>query len=114
MSDYVSKFRNKLKKACELAQHHLKNPQSKMKILYDKKSQNHVFKPGDKVLVFLPFWGNTLQASYHGPYKVFKRIGDMAYIIETPNRRKSTQPCHLNMVKPYFEIGVRKPIMITD
>ena len=52
--DYVSKFRNKLKKACELAQQNLKNSQSKMKMLYDRKSQNRIFKPGDKVLVLLP------------------------------------------------------------
>ena len=44
--DYVSKFRNKLKKACELAQQNLKNSLSKMKMLYDKKSQNHVFNFG--------------------------------------------------------------------
>ena len=31
--DYVSKFRNKLKKACELSQQNLKNSQSKMKML---------------------------------------------------------------------------------
>ena len=30
--DYVSKFRDKLKKACELVQQNLKNPQSKMKM----------------------------------------------------------------------------------
>ena len=112
--DYVSKFRNKLKKACELVQQILKNSQSKMKILYDRKSQNRVFKPGDKVLVLLSVQGNTLQARYHGPYKVLKRIGDLDYIIETPDRRKSTQLCHVNMVKPYFERGVKKPVMVTD
>ena len=57
--DYVSKFRDKLKKACELAQQNLKNSQSKIKMLYDRKSQNRVFKPGAKVLVLLPVQGNT-------------------------------------------------------
>ena len=104
--DYVSRFRNKLKKTCELAQQNLKTSQSKMKMLYDRKSQNRIFKPGDKVLVLLPVQGNTLQARYHGPYKVLKRVGDLDYIIETPDRRKSTQLCHVNMVKPYFERGI--------
>ena len=112
--DYVSKFRDKLKKACELAQQNLKTSQSKMKMLYDRKSQNCIFKPGDKVLVLLPVQGNTLQTRYHGPYKVLKRVGDLDYIIETPDRRKSTQLCHVNMVKPYFERGVKKPVMLTD
>ena len=54
LSDYVSKFRDKLKKACELVQQNLINSQSKMKMFYDRKSQNRVFMPGDKVLVLLP------------------------------------------------------------
>ena len=41
--DYVSKFRDKLKKACELAQQNLKTSQSKMKMLFDRKSQNRIF-----------------------------------------------------------------------
>ena len=111
--DYVSKFRNKLKKACELAQQNLKNSESKMKMLYVRKSQNRVFKPCDKVLVLLPVQGNTLQARYHGLYNVLKREGDLDYVIETPDRIKSTQLCHVNMVKPYFERGVKKPVMVT-
>ena len=38
--DFVSKFRDKLNKACELAQQNLKNSESKIKMFYDKKSQN--------------------------------------------------------------------------
>ena len=49
--DYVSKFGDKLKKACELAQQNLTNFQSKMKMIYDKKLQNRVFNPGGKISV---------------------------------------------------------------
>ena len=84
-----------------------------MKILYDRKSQNHVFKPDGKVLVLLPVQGNTLQARYHGPYKMLNKVDDLDYVIETPDRRKSTQLCHVNMVKPYLERGVKKPVMVT-
>ena len=83
-----------------------------MKMLYNRKSQNRIFKPGDKVLLLLPVQGSTLQARYHGQYKVLKRVIDLD--IETPDRRKSTQLCHVNMVKPYFERGVKKPVMVTD
>ena len=38
----------------------------------------------------------------------------MDYATETPDRRKSTQLCHVNMVKPYFERVVKKPVMVTD
>ena len=105
--DYISKLRNRLKRACELAQRNLKNSQSKMEMLYDRKSQNSVFKPDDKVLVLLSVMGKTLQARYHGPCRVLKRVGGLDYVIEALDRRKSTQLCHVNMVKPYFERGVK-------
>ena len=34
--------------------------------------------------------------------------------LKPPDRRRSTQLCHVNMVKPYFERGVTKPVMATD
>lgn len=53
--DYVSDFKEKLYTACKLAQENLKkNSQLKMKVWYDKNARNRNFKPGDKVLVFLP------------------------------------------------------------
>ena len=55
-----------------------------------------------------------IDARYHGPYKVLKRVGDLDYVIETPDRRKSTQLYHVNMVKPYFERGMKKPVMVTE
>ena len=46
--DYVSTFRDKLKKAYELPQQNLKKSQLKMKMLYDRQLQNRVFNPGGK------------------------------------------------------------------
>ena len=60
--DYVSRFRDKLKKACELAQQNLKNSPSKMKMHFDKELQNRVFNPGGKILVSSPGQLNKLQA----------------------------------------------------
>ena len=40
-----------------------------------------------------------------GLYEVLKRVIDLDYVIETPDRRKSTQ--HVNMVKSYFKRGVK-------
>ena len=64
--------------------------------------------------MLLPVFGNMLQARYYGQYKVVKRVGDLDYVIETPDSRMSTQLCHVNMVKPYFERGVKKPVMVSD
>ena len=41
--DYVSTFRNRLSKACELARQNLKTSQAKMKQNYDKKSRERNF-----------------------------------------------------------------------
>ena len=58
-------------------------------------------KSGDKVLAFLPIPGWPLQARYFGPYTVEKKASDLNYtcIITTPDRRKQTQLCHINMLK---------------
>ncbi len=72
--DYVSSFRYKLHRACELATQNLTAAQSKMKGWFDKKAIVRQFKPGDKVLVFLPIPGSSLQARYSGPYVIEKTI----------------------------------------
>ena len=50
-----------------------------MKMYYDRNVKAREYKPGDKVLVLLPLRGNPLQAKYHGPYKVLKKL--MTWII---------------------------------
>ena len=101
--DYVSRFKEKLYTACQIAQKNLKNVQNKMKIWYDKDARDRVFEPGDKVLVFLPVPGHPLQAKYCGPYTIESKINDLNYIVKTPGRRKQNRVCHINMLKPYFE-----------
>ena len=52
--DYVTKFRGRLKKVCELAQTNPRESQFEMKNRYDRKAQNSTFKPSDTILVLLP------------------------------------------------------------
>lgn len=33
---------------------------------------------------------------------VEKQVTDLNYLIATPERRKSTQLCHVNLLKPYY------------
>lgn len=103
LSQYVSDFRTKLSKACELAKANLQSAQRCMKNQYDKNCVSRTFQPGDKVLALLPVPGNTLQARYFGPYLVEKKENDLNYVIVTPDRRKNKQLCHVNMLKPYYE-----------
>ena len=101
--DYVSKFKYRLHKACEIARENLKETQKKMKARYDKTAKERKFSPGDKVLVFLPVTGQPLQARYFGPYVIERKVNDTDYIVLTPGRRKSKRLCHINMIKKYHE-----------
>ena len=74
-----------------------------MKVWYDRKAKSRCCEPGDRVLVLFPVVGNPLQAKYSGPYKVVKKISDTNYLVKTPDRRKETQVCHINMLKAYHE-----------
>lgn len=78
----------------------------------DAKSRS--FNPGDKVLVLLPVPGSALQARYSGPYQVVKKLGDRDYIIDTPERRRRSRLCHINMLKPYFDREPRSDLTPSD
>lgn len=100
--DYVSSFRERLHKACEIACDILSASQTKMKEKYDRKAVRRNFEVGDEVLVFLPVPGPALQAKFSGPYVVQKKLSETDYIVSTPDRRKKSRVCHINMLKPYF------------
>ena len=111
---YVSDFRNRLFRACEVARSNLKTSQGKMKARYDNHVIDRKFKPGDKVLALLPISGRPLQARYFGTYTIDKETSDLNYIINTPGRRKNKQMCHVNMLKEYFDrdSSISKPITV--
>ena len=79
-----------------------------MKLWYDRKARVRTFQEGDEVLVLLPIPGNPLQAKYCGPYKVLQKLNEVDYAIETPDRRKRQQVCHINMLK-----GFHRPPSVT-
>ena len=110
--DYVSKFKECLHEACSLAKKNLQSSQTKMKTWYDKKTRSRTFKPGDKVLVSFPLQGNPLQARFHGPYEIQTKVSNLNYVVKTPDRRKPTQLCHINMLKPYYDPSVETVSMV--
>lgn len=62
------------------------------------------------VLVLKPMRG-SLSAAFAGPYRVAKKVGDRNYVINTPEGRRKTRLCHVNLLKPYH--GRVAPVMIT-
>ncbi len=99
--DYVSKFRDRLHKACTMARDSLLHAQVTMKSKYDRKTVQRHFKEGDQVLVLLPVLGSALSARFSGPYEVLRKMSDTDYVIRTPDRRKKSRVCHVNMLKAY-------------
>ncbi|XP_048843940.1 uncharacterized protein LOC125715915 isoform X2 [Brienomyrus brachyistius] len=99
--DYVSQFRERLYKARLAAAEALSSAQGKMKSWYDKKAVPRSFNPGDKVLVLLPTAGSALSARFCGPYQVDRKVNDTDYVLKTPDRKRKTRLCHLNMLKSF-------------
>lgn len=100
--DYINGFRRRLFLAGKLASENLKKAQRKMKRWFDQKSERRVFHPGDKVLALLPIQGSPFQAKFYGPYFVLRQVSEQDYMVSTPDRKRPTQLCHVNLLKPYF------------
>ena len=62
------------------------------------------------VLALFPVPGNPLSSRFLGPYVIEKKLRDLNYVWVTPDRRKQTQLCHINMLEPYVE-RTRDPVL---
>ena len=69
-----------------MAKANLISAQNSMENRYDQNSVSRTFKPGDKVQALLPVPGRPLQARYFGPYIVDKKMSDLNYVLQTPDR----------------------------
>ncbi|KAK4287334.1 hypothetical protein Pmani_039592, partial [Petrolisthes manimaculis] len=99
---YVTDVKLRLKRAWELAECNLKKAQTGMKVWYDRKARVRIFKPGDEILLLLPVQGQPLAGRFQGPYRIVKKLSDVNYVVETPDKRKSRRICHVNMIKLYY------------
>jgi hypothetical protein len=99
---YVTNMRDRLAQACKIASENMSESQARMKVWYDKDAKTRSFQIGDQALILLPVIGSPLQAQFSGPYEVLKKVGHVNYVLSTPDRRKKTQLCHVNMMKRYF------------
>ncbi|XP_068227609.1 uncharacterized protein [Palaemon carinicauda] len=115
ISQYISELNRKLLDLHSIAKTNLITAQEKMKINYDKKAKTRSFKVGDAVLLYHPIAGSPLREKYQGPYTITHRISPTNYIIATPDKRKSTQLVHINLLKAYLSpTAESKTVMITS
>ncbi len=73
-----------------------------MKGTFAKKTVQRSFEVGDQVLVLLPLPGSALQAKFTGPYVIEEKLNDTDYVVQTPDRKRKTRVCHINMLKLYI------------
>ena len=55
------------------------------------------------MLALFPIPGHPHQVRYHGPYVTESEVGEVDYIVKTPDRRKSRQLCHIKVLKEYVD-----------
>lgn len=67
---FVSRCRERLKRAVKYAKESLTSSQTNMKTHFDKKAKERHFQPGDKVLMLLSLPGAALSARFAGLYVV--------------------------------------------
>lgn len=72
-----------------------------MKVQYDQRAVKRFFEPGDLVLALMPIPGRSLQNRFTGPYVVKRKVNDVSYVVQTPERRRAL--AHINMLKPYHD-----------
>lgn len=100
--DFVNGFRRRLYLAGNLAKERLAASQVKMKGWFDRRTEQRIFTSGDQVLVLFPLLQSPFQAKFSGPFTVVEQLTEQNYLISTPDRRKRTQLCHVNLLKPYY------------
>lgn len=101
VTKYLDHLKTTLLQVRAFASSNFKNAQQIMKTNYDTTATARTFQEGDQVLAFIPAPGSPLRARFSGPYEIIKKVSDTNYIIKTPDRRKSTQAVHINLIKLY-------------
>ena len=71
-------------------------------LVLDKESKERSLDAGEKLVIMLPIPGDPLRA-HSGPYVVEKKVSDVNYVIQTPDRQGEKRLCHVNMLKKYVE-----------
>ncbi len=109
---YVLQMRDRLEQYREEARLNLLEAQRAQKRWYDQQARQREFKPGQKVLLLLPSSSSKLLAKWQGPFEVSRRMGPTTYEILHPERGKTKQTYHVNLLKAWEERG--RPSAITS
>ena len=111
---YVSKLKGKLSSISKFVKENLLSAQDKMKVTYDRNTQERVFSIGDEVLLFLPTHKPPFTNRFEGPYTILDKKGKTNYVISTPDKRKKTRLVHINLLREYHGPKTREAICLNS
>ncbi|XP_058746621.1 uncharacterized protein LOC131619549 [Vicia villosa] len=90
---------------------HLKKSRIQMEKQANKKRTDYAFKEGDLVLLKLQSYRQSTVANrsshklakrFFGPFKVIKRVGTVAYLLDLPSSSRIHPVVHVSLLRPYF------------
>lgn len=94
-----------IENARRLALQNILNYHQKNKIIYDKNHQTPTFKEGDLVLHEIAWHPNNgkLTPVMEGPYKILRKVSEVSYEIDKPNRpeKKTASIIHSSKLRFY-------------
>ncbi|KAI2645080.1 Transposon Ty3-I Gag-Pol polyprotein [Labeo rohita] len=113
---FILEIRDRLETYREQAKENLQEAQAAQKRWYDQQARLRQFQPGQKVLLLLPTSTNKLLAKWQGPYTVVRKMGPVTYEIHHPERRKTHQIYHINLLKEWKErtVGPKNMALMRD
>ena len=86
---YILQLRKRIRSSIEIANANEEIAKKRSKVWYDRNTKPVSYKEGELVLVLvlLPIIGKPLQAKFVRPYVIDKHIGEVDYVVRTPDRR---------------------------
>ena len=102
-------FATRIQSAIEKARQLLARAQERQTRYANKKRRELIFTPGDKVLLstenlgLRPGLARKLTAKWTGPFKVTKKLSDVAYELELPKDWRHHPVFHVSYLKPCAE-----------
>ena len=96
-------LRDKIDETIEITDKETTAARHKSKEWFDKNALVRKLKVGQLVLLYLPTENKPLATKLHGPYEIIEKQGSVNYIRATPDKRKKTLLCHINLLRAYIK-----------
>ena len=109
---FVLEMRDRLARYQGEAEVNLRKAQKSQKTWYDQQARHREFQPGQKVLLLLPSSNSKLLAKWQGPYTVTRKMGPVTYEVHHPEKKRSKQTYHVNLLKEWRERPIQAPVKV--